>query len=79
MSTITTDTRNNPAAIGAADGWLFGYSQEHEPMVWREGEAAEPASELSDYAGWHLQRYGFDAVWCSPDGRLHRADGTTED
>lgn len=69
-------TETRPRTIGAADGWRVGYDLDHTPVVWREGEAAEPADERGDYGGWYPAWSGWEVCWTDPRGRLHRPDGS---
>lgn len=56
-------------AIGEADGYWLGYI-DGEPMVKRVGGDPEPVSDLDDFGGWCVQRFGLERLWVDPIGRV---------
>lgn len=56
--------------IGANDECLFGYDLDGAPVHWRPGEPPQPPIEGLDYAGWYVERFGFDVRWVDGRGEI---------
>lgn len=51
-------------SVGSDDsGLLFGYDQDHIPMIKRPGQDAIEAKEGEVYGDWWVARFGLDVSW----------------